>query len=293
METLLQILVNGLIVGGVYALVAIGYALAYGVLRLINFAHGGVFTVGAFSTLVLVEWLRLPIFAAIPVVILIGAALGAGIERFAYRPVRGGPLLVQLITALGVATILENSVAGIFGSDARSLPPGLISSSALGRTVGVSITPVQLFTVVLALVLLICVWWLVMNTSTGRAMRAVADDPEGAMTGGVNVNKIIGVTFSIGSAMGAVAGMMVAIDVGCDPYMGTVVGFKAFAACVIGGMRSLSGAVVGGLVIGIFENLVAGYVSTQYKTAIVMGVLITVLLFRPTGLFTAGRERLA
>jgi branched-chain amino acid transport system permease protein len=293
METFPQILVNGLIVGGVYALVAIGYALAYGVLRLINFAHGGVFTVGAFSTLVLVEWLRLPIVAAIPVVILIGAALGAGIERFAYRPVRGAPLLVQLITALGVATILENSIAGIFGSDARSLPSGLISSSALGQSVGISITPVQLFTIVLALVLLVYIWWLVMNTSIGRAMRAVADDPEGAMTGGVNVNKVIGVTFSIGSAMGAVAGMTVAMDVGCDPYMGTVVGFKAFAACVIGGMRSLSGAVVGGIVIGIFENLIAGYVSTQYKTAIVMGVLITVLLFRPDGLFVNRRERLA
>lgn len=293
METLPQILVNGLVVGGIYALVAIGYSLAYGTLRLINFAHGGVFTVGAFSTLVLLDWLHLPLVVAIPAVALIGAVLGIGIERLAYRPVRNSPLLVQLITALGVAIIIENVVAAIFGGDAKSLPPAIMSSAIIGESVGVRITYIQLLTILLAVVLLIFTWWLVMRTSIGRSMRALADDFEGAMTNGINVNKVIAVAFSIGSAMGAVAGMTVAMDVGCDPYMGTVIGFKAFAACVIGGIRSLSGAVVGGLTIGIFENLVAGYVSTEYKTAIVMAALVTLLLFRPDGLLTVFKERTA
>jgi branched-chain amino acid transport system permease protein len=272
-------------------LVAIGYSLAYGTLRLINFAHGGVFTVGAFSTLVLLDWFHLPLVVAIPVVALIGATLGIGIERLAYRPVRNSPLLVQLITALGVAIIIENVVAAIFGGDAKSLPPAIMSSAIIGESVGVRITYIQLLTILLAVALLIFTWWLVMRTSIGRAMRALADDFEGAMTNGINVNKVIAVAFSIGSAMGAVAGMTVAMDVGCDPYMGTVIGFKAFAACVIGGIRSLSGAVVGGLTIGIFENLVAGYVSTEYKTAIVMAALVTLLLFRPDGLLTVFKER--
>lgn len=293
MATLLQILVNGLIIGGVYALVAIGYALAYSVLRLINFAHGGVFTVGAFSTLVLLEWLRLPLPLAVVAVILIGAGLGIAIERVAYRPVRGASLLVQLITALGVATVIENAVALIFGSDARSLPPAFMSAHTFGEGLGVRITSVQLFTLALAAAFLACVWWLVMRTPAGRAMRAIADNPEGAMTSGIDVDRIIGWTFGVGSAMGAVAGMTVAMDVGCDPYMGTLIGFKAFTACVIGGVRSLSGAVVGGVVIGVFENIVAGYVSTQYKTAIVMAALVVVLLLRPEGLFKAYKERAA
>jgi branched-chain amino acid transport system permease protein len=293
MDALPQILVNGLIIGGVYALVAIGYALVYGVLRLINFAHGGVFTVGAFSALVLVEWAHFPLVAAVPTVMLIGAALGFAVERLAYRPVRAAPLLVQIITALGVATIIENGIAAIFGSDARSLPPGLTTSRILGQSVGVRITGVQLFTVLLAIALLVCLWWLVMRTSVGRAMRAVADDTEGAQTSGINVNKIITIAFCVGSALGAVAGLTVAMDVGCDPYMGTVVGFKAFAACVVGGIKSLSGAVIGGLMIGIFENLVAGYVSTEYKTAVVMAVLVTLLLFRPDGLLKTFKERAA
>lgn len=291
MEALPQILINGLIIGGVYALVAIGYALVYSVLRLINFAHGGVFTLGAFSTLVLVEWAQLPLITVVPIVMLIGAAVGIAIEKIAYRPLRAAPLLVQLITALGVATVIENSIAAIFGSDARSLPAGLMSSRILGQSAGVRISAIQLFTILLAIILLIFLWWLVMRTSVGRAMRAVADDTEGALTSGINVNRIIAVVFSVGSALGAVAGMTVALDVGCDPYMGTVVGFKAFAACVIGGIRSLSGAVLGGLTIGIFENLVSGYVSTQYKTAVVMGVLILILLFRPDGLLKVFKER--
>lgn len=291
METLPQILVNGLIIGGVYALVAIGYALVYGVLRLINFAHGGLFTLGAFTTLALVEWAHLPLITILPIVMLVGAVVGIAIEKVAYRPVRAAPLLVQLITALGVATILENTIAGIFGSDARSLPPTLTSYGTLGHPGGLRITAVQLFTILLAVFLLICLWWLVMRTSIGRAMRAIADDMEGALTSGINVNRTIAVAFGIGSALGAVAGMTVALDVGCDPYMGTVVGFKAFAACVIGGIRSLSGAVLGGIVIGVFENLVAGYISTEYKTAVVMGVLVLVLLFRPDGLLKVFTER--
>lgn len=293
MESLPQILINGLIIGGVYALVAIGYSLVYGVLRLINFAHGAVFTVGAFSTLVIVDWFRLPLVVAIPLVILVGAMLGVTIEHLAYRPVRKSPLLVQLITALGVATVIENVIAGIFGSDAHSVSRMAVTSSNFGGFAGIYITPIQVFTIALAITLLIGIWWLVMGTSVGRSMRAVADDAEGAMACGIDVNRVIRFTFAIGSAMGALAGLTIALDVGCDPYMGTTIGFKAFTACVIGGIGSLAGAVIGGLMIGIFENLVAGYISTEYKTAIVMGVLIFVLLVRPDGLLTMLKERRA
>jgi len=175
MATLPQILINGLIIGGVYALIAIGYALVYSVLRLINFAHSGVFTVGAFSTLVLLEWLHLPLLAVVPVVILIGAGLGVVIERLAYRPIRRAPLMVQLITALGVATVIENTVALIFGSDARSLPPEFTSTNVYGGWAGIHITSIQVLTLILAATLLACLWWLVMRTPAGRAMRAIAD----------------------------------------------------------------------------------------------------------------------
>lgn len=291
MGSLPQIVVNGLVIGGVYALVAIGYAMVYGVLRLINFAHGGVFTAGAFLGLVLVGWLHLPLILAMPAVALAGATLGIAIERVAYRPVRGSPILVQLITAIGVAMIIENGVAAVFGSDARSLPLGLTSSGVFGGPLGVRVTGVQLLIIALSVALLLFVWWLVMRTSAGRAMRAVADDPEGAATTGINADRVVTVAFGLGSAMGAIAGMVVSMDVGCDPYMGTVVGFKAFTACVLGGVGRLSGAVMGGIAIGVFENLVAGFVSTEYKTAVVMGVLITLLLFRPGGLLSTFKER--
>lgn len=291
MGSLPQIVVNGLVIGGVYALVAIGYALVYGVLRLINFAHGGVFTVGAFSGLVLIGWLNLPLAIAMPAVALAGALLGLAIERVAYRPVRGAPLLIQLITAIGVAMIIENAVAAAFGSDARNLPPDVTSSTVYGGAMGVSVTGVQLLIVVMSGALLLFIWWLVMRTPVGRAMRAVADDPEGAVTVGINSNRVISVAFVLGSAMGALAGMVVSMDVGCDPYMGTVVGFKAFTACVLGGIGRLSGAVIGGIAIGVFENLVAGFVSTEYKTAIVMAVLVMLLLFRPSGMLKTFKER--
>lgn len=291
MGSLPQIVVNGLVIGGVYALVAIGYAMVYGVLRLINFAHGGVFTAGAFLGLVLVGWLHIPLVLAMPGVALAGAILGIAIERVAYRPVRGSPILVQLITAIGVAMIIENGVAAVFGSDARSLPPDLTSSGVFGGVLGIRVTGVQLLIIALSVALLLFVWWLVMRTAVGRAMRAVADDPEGAVTSGINADRVITMAFGLGSAMGAIAGMVVSMDVGCDPYMGTVVGFKAFTACVLGGIGRLSGAVIGGIAIGVFENLVAGFVSTEYKTAVVMGVLVTLLLFRPGGLLSTFKER--
>lgn len=280
-----QVLLNGVIAGGVYALLAIGYSLVYGVLGLINFAHGSVFVVGAFVTLLVVDSLGASIYVAVPIVLLVGAVMGLCIERVAIRPVRGSPQILQLITVLAVAVVIENAVAAIFGSDSRSLPPDLAASSVIHLGTDLRLTEVQGFSVLLAVVLLALVWLVVRRSGIGRAMRAVADDAALAASCGVRIHRVVEATFALGSALGAVAGLVVALDIGCDPYMGLPTGFKAFTACVLGGIGNLSGALAGGLALGILENLVAAYISTEYESAFVMTILVVVLLVRPEGLF--------
>ena len=291
MQELPQILVNGLIIGGVYALVAVGYSLVYGVLRLINFAHGGFFTVGAFASFVLLGRGNVNLFLVLFLVAGLGAGLGVLIERVAYRPLRCAPTIAPLITALGVYAIIENGIALLFGSDAQVLPPGFFPNGSIGSNLGFTLTYVQAATALLVLTALLFLWFLVYRTQIGRDMRAVADNRELAAAVGINNTTTIRAAFAIGSALGASAGIAIAADVGCDPYMGMIVGFKAFAACVVGGIGSIGGAVIGGLLLGIFENLVAGYISTEYKSASVMALLVLLLLARPDGLFAAFRGR--
>lgn len=285
MEQLAQTLVNGVIVGAVYALVAVGFSLVYGVMRLVNFAHGGVFTIGAFATLFLVQHLGLSLILCVPLVALAGGLLGFGIERFAYRPVRGAPTVITLITSLALLAIIENALAAIFGSDPVPLPRGVVQPRVFEAPLGVHVTDIQIVSVLTVMLLLALVHVTVHATRIGRDMRALAEDRLLAATCGIDANHPTLFAFSLGGALGTVGGMIVALDLGCDPYMGTVVGLKAFAGCVLGSIGSIRGAVFGAFCVGIGENLLAGYVSTEYKTALILSVLTLALLLFPNGLF--------
>jgi len=267
----LQQLVNGLTSGSVYALIALGYTMVYGILRLINFAHGDVYMLGAFFGLYAARALRAgedPNPAKALAVLLI-AMLGCGlvgivIERCAYKPVRRSPRLSALITAIGVSLLLENG--GRLGG-------------------GVTISNQQVLILVVSVVLMVLLRVIVMHTRVGKAMQAVSFNPTAAALMGISVDRIITFTFMIGSMLAAAAGVLVALkDPKIEPYMGLLPGLKAFVAAVLGGIGNVPGAVVGGLVMGIAEVMVVGYVSPTYRDAIAFVLLIVILLVRPAGI---------
>jgi branched-chain amino acid transport system permease protein len=285
MEQLAQTLTNGIIVGAVYALVAVGFSLVYGVMRLVNFAHGGIFTIGAFATLFLVQQLGVPLLVCMPLVAAFGGLLGFAIERLAYRPVREAPPIIALITSLALLAVFENTLAATFGSDPIFLPAGTVVPTVLHGPLDIHITDIQLAGVFASLVLVAAVHTAVHWTKIGRDMRARADDRLLAATCGIAADRVTTFAFVLGGSLGTLGGMIVALDLGCDPYMGTLVGLKAFAGCILGSIRSVHGAVIGGFGVGILENLIAGYVSSEYKTALVLSLLAVVLLVFPNGLF--------
>ena len=300
MDVLQQQLLNGLILGSIYALIALGYTLVYGILGLINFAHGEVVMIGAMVTISVLSWLlgmHLPLspvlliafslLLAIPVC----ALLGMGIERFAYRPLRGAPRLAPLITAIGVSIVLQNVAMMIWGRQYIPFPAILPSEPIqLGSA---TFMPVQGVIVLLSAVLMGALLLLVHRTKLGRAMRAAAQSPSVARLMGVSVDRVVASAFVIGSILAAVAGVMVSTNYGqAHAYMGFMLGLKAFSAAVLGGIGNLAGAVVGGLLLGIIESLGAGYIGdltggflgSQYQDVFAFLVLILVLVFRPSGL---------
>jgi branched-chain amino acid transport system permease protein len=299
-----QQIANGIILGSVYALIALGYTMVYGILGLINFAHGEVTMMGAMICIALMNALMhslqltpfVSLFIAIPLTIPLCMLLGMAIERIAYRPLRHAPRLAPLITAIGVSIVLQNAAMMIWGRGYQRFPEMVImhvSSQASFSLWGATLTPVKLAIVVIALVVLTVLWQLVNRTKLGRAMRATAQNPQVAQLMGVNTNTVIAQTFAIGSALGALAGIMVAANYGqADPYMGFMLGLEAFSAAVLGGIGNLTGAVVGGLLLGLIESLGAGYLGplthgflgSQYQDIFAFLVLITVLVFRPAGL---------
>jgi branched-chain amino acid transport system permease protein len=295
----LQQLVNGLSQGGIYALVALGYTMVYGVLRFINFAHGDIFMLGAFAGFYLgPPILRVfgggPSYAGAAVVLLaamaVCALLGMLIERLCYRPLRARPRLTMLITAIGVSLFLENAGQLGFGADPKSFPD-LIADRALeipaswGAISALTVTLSQVLVLGVTLALLALLHQIVHRTRTGLAMRALALNPTAAQLVGVNLDAVIAFTFGLGSALAGAAGVLTSIqEPSIDPLMGIAIGLKAFVAAVLGGVGSLPGAVLGGLLIGLLEALVVGYVSATYRDPIVFAVLILVLLFRPAGL---------
>ena len=301
METLLQQTVNGLVVGSVYALVALGYTMVYGILGLINFAHGDVLMIGALVALEAIRLIQLyaPDLGLIPtllgglgVSVIVCMALGYTIERTAYRRLRNAPRLAPLITAIGVSFLLQTLAMIIWGRNYHSFPQ-LLSTAPLEAIPGVFITPVQITILVVSATLMVALVVLVNKTRLGRAMRATAENHKVASLMGVDTNKIIAATFIIGSALAAVAGVMFSSNYGTAHYaMGFLPGLKAFTAAVLGGIGNLGGAMLGGLVLGLVESIGGGYIedlsfgffNSSYQDIFAFIILGVVLIFRPTGL---------
>ena len=292
MTEFLQQLINGLALGSILALIALGYTMVYGILRFINFAHGDVFMIGAFAGFYLTPrvatflptpsiWSGIVVMAASMVIC---AVLGILIERFAYRPLRRSSKLAVLITSIGVSLFLEYGGQSVFGAAPKPFP-ALIPSYHLPTLGGLSVTSNQIIVLAVTLALLIILRFIVMKTKTGMAMRALAFNPEGAALMGVNINVIISFTFGLGSALAAAAGILFAVLYpAVDPLMGIMPGLKAFCAAVLGGIGNIPGAALGGLIIGTVETFVAAYVSSTYRNAIAFAVLILILLIKPSGL---------
>jgi branched-chain amino acid transport system permease protein len=287
----LQQLVNGVTWGSVYALIALGYTMVYGILRLINFAHGDIYMLGAFFGYYSARWLGAgtdPNPAKALLVLLIAmvgcAVVGFAIERFAYKPVRKSSRLAALITAIGVSLLLENGGVLVFKPDPKFFPQ-IVTSQNIALGGGVTISNQQVIILVVSMALMLLLRFIVMNTRAGKAMRAVSHSHTAAALMGISVDRIITFTFILGSMLAAAAGVLVALqNPKIEPYMGILPGLKAFVAAVLGGIGNIPGAVLGGLVMGVAEVMVVGYVSPTYRDAIAFVLLIVILLVRPTGL---------
>ena len=288
----LQQLINGLAFGSILALIALGYTMVYGILRFINFAHGDVFMLGAFTGFYLAPRiatiLPLPSLAGGLLVLVasmaICAVIGVLIERLAYRPLRRSPKLTVLITAIGVSLFLEYTGQFKFGAAPQKFPQ-ILPVYPITHLGGLSLNSNQLIVLGTTLLLLVALRFIVLKTKIGTAMRAVSFNPEAAALMGVNTDIVISFTFALGSALAAAAGILWAINYpAIDPLMGILPGLKAFVAAVLGGIGNLPGAALGGIIIGVTETLVSGYISSTYRDAIAFAVLILILLIKPSGL---------
>ena len=276
-------LINGLRTGSIYALIAIGYTMVYGIAKMINFAHGDIIMVGAYALYFSISVLGLPVPVALVITVIVCAVLGVVIEKVAYKPLRSAPPLAVLITAIGMSFFLQSASLLIFGSTPipfQSVTPNV--NISVGPVVISSITVVTLIVTAIAMILLTL---FVNKTKMGSAMRAVSEDKGAAELMGINVNSTISLTFAIGSALAAVAGVLYICQYqSMKPTLGALPGIKAFVAAVLGGIGSIPGAMLGGILLGLIESVSKAYISTELADAIVFGVLIVVLLFRPSGL---------
>jgi branched-chain amino acid transport system permease protein len=287
-EILAQLLVNGLIAGGTYALAAIGYSMVYGVLKFINFAHGSVAMVGAYIAFVLASrWLKLPLALAFFLSMLLTALVGVLAERVAYRPLRKAPKLASLTTAIALSFVLDAAVMIVMGADIRSFNLTGLKSYRIGP---VFITPIQGLIIVTSLVIMAGLYVLLTYTKLGKAIRAVADGTSLAEISGINSNLVISAVFAISSALAAASGALIGMDTNLQPTMGFIITVKAFAAVVLGGLGNLYGAIAGAFLIGIVENLGVWYIQPVWKDSIAYGILILALFFRPAGIFGKKEE---
>jgi len=281
---LIQQLINGLTIGSIYALVALGYTLAYGILGLINFAHGEVYMVGAFVAYFCVSILNLNIFLAFVLSLVFTGILGALIEFTAFRSIRGGVRSSQLISAIGVSIILQNTVMLTLGSDTKPFPQ--VMETAVYKFNSFRISSIQIIIMIVALIFMMLLSYLIYKTKIGIAMRATSQDPSTTSLMGINVNRVISFTFSIGAILGAVAGILVGLYYNSLVFnMGAAMGLKAFVAAVLGGIGNIPGTMLGGIILGLAESIGAVTISAKYKDAFSFIILILVLLFKPTGLF--------
>ena len=291
MTEFLQQLINGVAWGSIYALIALGYTMVYGVLRLINFAHGDVYMIGAMAGFYLTRWLgwggqadALHFILILLASMLICGLLGFIIERAAYRPLRNRSKLTALITAIGVSLLLENGGQVIFGADPKFFPT-LIENKPIFQSGGLIITNIQVIIIVVSLVLMAALQYVIFQTKTGRAMRAVSFSHDASRLMGIDIDAVISWTFVVGSMLAAAAGILVGLsNPKIEPLMGLLPGLKAFVAAVLGGVGNIPGAVLGALILGISETMVSGYLSSTYRDAIAFVLLVVILLFKPAGL---------
>ncbi|SPE12466.1 High-affinity branched-chain amino acid transport system permease protein LivH [Leuconostoc mesenteroides] len=283
MTTFIQQLINGLMLGSVYALLALGYTMVYGIIKLINFAHGDIYMLGAYFGYFFIKVLHLNFFIALILAMAVSAIIGVVIEYIAYRPLRHSPRIAVLISALGISFLLENGMTYLYGSDQRSFPQAI--KTVQYHFYGIQVSNIQLIIAVTSIVLMLLLTYIVKNTKMGRAMRAVSADPDAASLMGININHTISFTFAIGSALAAAGGVLIGLYYNSiDPLMGITPGLKAFVAAVLGGIGIIPGAAVGGWLIGILETMVQATAFSDYKDAIVYAMLIVILLIKPTGI---------
>jgi len=295
LSTLAQQLINGLTLGAVYALIAIGYSMVYGIVGVINFAHGEIYMIGAYVGLVTLTAigaaagypLPLVLGAALLVSVMVTGAYGYTLERVAYRPLRGGPRLVPLISAIGMSIFLQNYVR--IGQGARDMAvPVLISGAVdihLGGNFDVTIPYSRMLIVGVTVALMIALTLYIRNSRMGRACRACAEDMKMANLLGIDTHRVISFTFVLGAMLAAVGGVLIGLTVGkINPFIGFIAGIKAFTAAVLGGIGSIPGAMLGGVLLGLAETLASGYIPVAYKDIVAFSLLVLILLFRPTGL---------
>jgi branched-chain amino acid transport system permease protein len=290
----LQQLINGLTLGSVYALIALGYTMVYGILELINFAHGEIYMLGAYLGIIFLAFftaigltsysLSLALILTFVLTILFCSSYGFTIEKIAYRPLRNAPRLSPLISAIGVSIFLQNYVMLTQGATDKVFPD--LFGAAGFEFISVRMTYLQLFIILTSVIVMIALRFFIRKTRMGKAMRAVAQDKTMASLVGINIDTIISITFIIGSGLAAVAGLMVAMYYGLINYfIGYIAGIKAFTAAVLGGIGSIRGAMLGGILLGLVESLGASYISSEYKDAYAFAILIIILLVKPGGLF--------
>jgi len=285
MVSFLRFFISGISLGSVYAIIALGYTMVYGIAKMLNFAHGDVIMVGAYIAFCAMQYLGLPPLVSVVIAMVVCTALGIVIEGLAYRPLRQATKLAVLITAIGVSYFLQNIALLIWSSNPKVFP-SVFSVGAIRLFGGeLVITSETLLTIAANIVIMVALTLFTGRTKMGKAMRAVSEDKGAAELMGINVNRTISITFAIGSALAAVAGLFYGITYTfIGPYTGSMPGIKAFVAAVFGGIGSIPGAMLGGILLGVIENLSKAYISTELSDAIVFSVLILVLMIKPTGL---------
>lgn len=278
-----QQIVNGVSLGSIYALIALGYTMIYGIIKLINFAHGDIYMLGAYMGFVCITRFGLPFLPSL-VLTMVGSALaGIVIERIAYRPMRNAPRIAALITAIGVSFFLENGMILLVSPQPRTFPA--VFAPTVYQVGGVVVNNQQIMILVSAFVLMLALTYIVNRTKAGKAMRAVSFDADAARLMGINIDRVISTTFALGSALAAAAGVLVGIYYNSiDPLMGMMPGIKAFIAAVVGGIGILPGAMLGGIIMGLVEAMVSGFFSSTFRDAAAFAILILILLVKPTGI---------
>lgn len=283
MEAFLQQLINGLSLGSIYALIALGYTMVYGIIKLINFAHGDIYMVGAFVGYTAINSLHLSFLPALILSMVFCAVLGVAIERIAYKPLRNATRVAALITAIGMSYLLQNGMIYLVGSETRAFPQ--VIENKVYEFAGLQVSQTQILIFGTTIILMLALQLIVQKSKMGKAMRAVSTDADAARLMGINVDNVISFTFALGSSLAGAAGVLVGLYYNSiEPMMGYAPGLKAFIAAVLGGIGIIPGAMFGGFTIGIIETLVSGYGGSMIKDAVVYLILIIILIFKPSGL---------